>query len=46
MDNTLIARSEALLLNIEVDALIVFDEENIFYKEYLPFDEIAKIDMS
>jgi len=38
-----IAKSEALLLDSKVDALIIVDKENIFYKQYSPFDKVTQI---
>ena len=38
-----IAKSEALLLDNNVDALIIVDKENIFYKQYSPFDKVTQI---
>lgn len=38
-----INRCEALLLDKLVDAILVVDDKNNFYKEYCPFDIITKI---
>lgn len=38
----LIQRCEALLLDKSVDALLIVDDKNSFYKEYCPFDTITK----
>jgi acyl-coenzyme A synthetase/AMP-(fatty) acid ligase/D-alanine-D-alanine ligase-like ATP-grasp enzyme len=44
-NSNLIARCEALFLNSSVEALIIVDDANFFYKEYCPFDKVTKINI-
>ena len=43
VDNHINQRCQALLLNTQVDALVIVDEDNIFCKEYCVFDKVSKV---
>lgn len=44
-NNSFVQSCESLLLDSDVEALVVVDENNLFYKEYCPFDSNVTINI-